>query len=126
MGGRSRCSCPCPMAERGTYLVHRNTHLAEEAVIDSGAPTERQVQVHTNATQLLYCRNKRRRRRFLRSGVALQLSDLRGPRIQRVEHDGASPCARLDAEHMGAVADRIANRTVSRTSRETSRRRLFR
>src|SRR5699024_11771312 len=107
-GGRSRCSCPCPITERGTHFVHRSHHLVKEIVIDGSALAERLVQVHTYSTQLLYCRSKRRRRRLLHSRVVLQLIDLRGPRVQRVEHDGTSPCARLDAEHVGTAADRIA------------------
>src|SRR5699024_10706461 len=99
---------PCPIAERGAHLVHRGLHRVKETVIDGSTLAERLVQVHTSSTQLLYCWSKRRGRRLLHSRVVLQLIDLRGPRVQRVEHDGTSPCARLDAEHLGAAADRIA------------------
>jgi len=40
----------------------------KEAVIDGSTLAERLVQVHTNSTQLLYCRNKRRRRRRILGG----------------------------------------------------------
>ncbi|MDU3821030.1 MAG: hypothetical protein E7G59_01800 [Cutibacterium granulosum] len=40
----------------------------KEAVIDGSTLAERLAQVHTNSTQLLYCRDKRRRRRRILGG----------------------------------------------------------